>query len=189
MLASVDAVKQLRQKNSVYLYFFLKNLQQNLRIEGNKVGTPYFDLLCRIAEIHIAEPKDRKKKLIKKLNDLREKTDLKYDFRFVKGKGSRFEYDIEIEFHANVKALGKEEKHEILSTAFEDNYLHGIKNFFLENIHNKTNLKWKDWKSNNKHNLKDKVEIFLTEYNKMFHSIDKHSKTVLDYFQLNSIPF
>ena len=188
MLASADAVKQLRQQNSVYLYFFLKNLQQNLRIEGNKIGTPYFDLLCRIAEIHIAAPKDRKKKLIKKLNDLREKTDLKFDFRFVKGKG-RFEYNIEIEFHANAKAISKEEKHEILSAAFEDNYLHGIKNYFLENIHSKTSLKWKDWKSNNKYNLKEKVEIFLAEHNKMFRPIDRHSKTVLTYFQLNVMPF
>lgn len=188
MLASPDAIKPLRKKNSVYLYFYLKNLQHTLRLENNKIGTPYFDLLCSKAEINIAKPKDRKQKLIYKLNKIRETTDLKFDYRFVKGKG-KFEYNIEIEFHDNMKAISKEENHEIRSVAFEDNYLHGIKNFYLDNIHNKTNLKWKEWNCNNKYNLKEKIEIFLLEYNKMYRPIDKNSKVVLNYFELNFIPF
>jgi len=188
MLASPGTVKQFRKQNSVYLYFYLKNLQQNLHLDGKKIGTPHFNILCDIAEINILEPKDRKKKLIKKLKELQDKTDLKFDFKFMKGKGARFEYNIEIEFHANSKPMVKEDGRKVLLVAFDDNYLHGIKTFFIENVQNKMDIKWKDWKENNKYHLKEKVDIFVREYNKMFRPIDKHDKMVLNRFKLNSLP-
>jgi hypothetical protein len=187
MLASPKAVKQLRQKNSVFLYFYLKNLQQNLHLDGKKTGTPHFNLLCDIAEINIVEPKWRKQKLIKKLKELQDKTDLKFDFRFTKGKG-RFEYNIEIDFHANLKELSKAEKWERLRIAFEDEYLHEVKTYFFEFRRTNPTVKWADWIRNNKYNLKDKIKVFVQEHNKMFRPIEPGNKIVLDYFELNRLP-
>lgn len=191
MLANPGNIKTLRKQNSVFLYFYLRNLQQQLRGQERMKGTPNFDLICRIAEINIVEPKDRKKKLKQKLDKIVKETDLKFSYTFLQGTG-RWQYNLEIEFEENKTPLLVSNKKEIFEKILIDNYNHAVKEFFSVNIQPHKKIQWEDWYRSNNYNLPDKVRIFAGKYKQLYPESAKTNggqQAVCNFFKISSAIF
>jgi hypothetical protein len=105
-LSDIKSLKTLRKKNGVFLYFYLKTIQEAQRINPeNKIdATPLFDTLCEKAEINVSRPRDAKQILIGKLDFIRNSTDLNFTYSFF-NKNGKYKYGVKISFYDNEKYL------------------------------------------------------------------------------------
>ena len=93
MKANQEAVKALRKPGLDDLYLYIKNLKENLFLKKEYIATPSFNLLCKLAHINDKEPKQRKKKLNKSMDRVKEFNDLDIDdFFWTKGENMRYAY-------------------------------------------------------------------------------------------------
>jgi hypothetical protein len=116
-----ESLIQLRKSSLDDLYLYLSNLKNTLAIKSKnqttREETPGFELLCRIANIKSVkengEPYDnkyRKRDLIKCLKEINKKSELKFEFRWIKNPEDRWSYIPIFIFEAQKVDLIEEKK-------------------------------------------------------------------------------
>ena len=101
LMLNLGSFTRLRENRLQPLYLYLCNLRETLRLK-NTVGTPHFDMICNYAGINDREPKQRKKKINKKLALIQQKApELHLDWRW--DKNGRFYYKLVIWFQGDEK--------------------------------------------------------------------------------------
>lgn len=109
-----ESLLQLRKTSLDDLYLYLLNLRSNLAVKGEFQTTieqtPGFELLCTIAHVKFhkedGEPYDnkyRKRNLVKSLKEVSKRSELKFEFHWVKIKNQRFAYTPIFIFEAPTK--------------------------------------------------------------------------------------
>lgn len=170
-LADISCLKALRKKNSIYLYFYLKILEENQRSnEKDKVHSyPYFDILCREAEIDVKSPSESKRKLSIKLKHIQENTNLNFKFRFYKRSG-KHSYGVELTFPDNASYLSIDKKNQS-NIIVEKATNHAVKDacikYYREKYQKSGRLnesKFKLWFYNSLEDLQEKYDIYYKVY-------------------------
>ena len=96
LMLNLGSFTRLRENRLQPLYLYLCNLRETLRLK-NTEGTPHFDMICSYAGINDKEPKQRKKKVNKKLTTIQQKApELHLDWRW--DKNGRFYYKLVVWF-------------------------------------------------------------------------------------------
>ena len=96
LMLNLGSFTRLRGNRLQPLYLYLCNLRETLKLK-NAVGTPHFDMICKYAGINDSEPKQRKKKINKKLGLVQQKApELGLDWRW--DRNGRFYYKLVIWF-------------------------------------------------------------------------------------------
>jgi hypothetical protein len=167
-LSDISSLKALRKKNGVFLYFYLKTIQEAQRInkEDKINATPAFDILCEKAEINMSRPRDAKQKLIQKLDFIKEHTDLNFTYMFY-NKNGKYKYGIKIAFLDNAKFLHDPVERKIASEttkkAMEDMIMFNLIKIYRERYQNLGRLnqgKFSEWFMSDK----DKEEKFQSYF-------------------------
>jgi hypothetical protein len=185
-LTNYKIVSSLRKPALDYLYVWMCQLRDRIINQGQKSISVEFDELCKIAEIHVAEIKDRKKKLRLKLNRLIKEADFNFTFNFIKVSG-RYNYGVEITFIDD-----KEKQKESLKAylqAFENHYKRMLLDWFVKNKINsesKISVSENDffqWAKKNQYDTEIKVKLFIDSWNLYFDTkIDKFHHEVAKRF-------
>jgi len=188
-------IKQLREKNLVLLYLYVKNLENSkfatfLEIDFNKI--------CQISGIstdNIEDIKNAKDKLrTRKLNVLKNYID--YDFEFVKVSG-RYKYGIKFIFPNNTKILNDPEFKKIatnkdqlsLQKANTDYIDLKLIKYCQENFNNYNEADYRAWFNNNTRDLEVKLDIFFSCISELYHitkvkAKEKHYNDALNFFHI-----
>ncbi|MFN4083989.1 MAG: hypothetical protein ACK4K9_10180 [Bacteroidia bacterium] len=176
-LTNYKIVSSLRKPALDYLYVWMCQLRDRIINQGQNSITVEFDEMCKIAEIHIEEIKDRKKKLKIKLDRLIKEADFNFSYKFIKVSG-RYNYGIELNFIDN-----KEKQKESLKAylqAFENHYKRMLMDWFVKNkINSESKIsvseqEFLQWAKKNQNDTEIKVKLFIDSWNLYFDTkIDK----------------
>lgn len=137
----------LRKSALDNLYLYLLNLKTNLKIKGQSKTTPEetpsFDLLCSLAEISKTkkdgtpnEPKRLKQRLIKALMQIKDETDLDFEFEAIK-KNKKYPYVFIFDFKTAISEhFNRIEVNDEMHTVFKEHLGRQLFAIF-RTVHNK----------------------------------------------------
>lgn len=173
------SLPKLRKPQATFLYLTLIDQKD---IAGEDEATPYFNYLCRQANINIANHSDRKQKLKKKLNLIKNVTELDFNFEFTNEHG-KHNFGIYILF--NKSSITDDKKisvHKAFQNALDEELLELFKRR-IDNAKKKLSEKefnsWKysesDFSSKRELYEKVRIDIYRANPEKIKHLIDQEA--------------
>lgn len=93
-------IKQLRKNNTDLLYMFIAGIKDKTLFKQNLTFTPYFNYMCEMCEINkegTMSNSDSKKALTKKLNILKNESDLNFNWEYIRIAG-KYKYGVQLTF-------------------------------------------------------------------------------------------
>lgn len=131
--AKPKSLIRLRKPKLDDLYIYLTNLKSILQLKGLKTTSDvHFEYLCKLANIKITEPKDRKKKFNKVFKTIQERSELKVSLSWIKGPNMSYAYQPLIEFDSTTNISSSSEQEKL--TKFDNLLKHSLTKVF-ERLH------------------------------------------------------
>lgn len=149
-----------------YTHFsFRSNYLSNIKRSYWEYG---FDEICDILNIDIKNPKDAKKKIKQKIDDINKLSELELKLEFYKSNSSHnWDYDIRIHFlHNGINSETEPFRNAALKDAVVLSFLMNLTSFYKINyayqFHNNTDFI--QWVGNNRKQYEQKMKVFVTTY-------------------------
>ncbi len=142
------------------LFMYLSMLQHVAMYKKEEI-TPYFDHLCKIADIHYENNREKKRHLQKALREIQERTSLNFEFEFYKGAGQSHAYSIRIVFKEFNKLSPKKEM-------FKNQLFNKLQDFYFYKYEKQYPNLFQQWLGNNEYDTEIKKEIFAEVYENIY---------------------
>lgn len=183
-----DVIQALRKPGLDDIYIYLKNLRDSLYHGKNQQteALPNFDMLCKLAHINDERPRQRKYKLNKALDKLKDTPDMEFTYDWDKQAGQKYKYKLVMHFKPKFSSLEELEKYRQSERIhiFRQNLIHELIKIFkkkypsyFEDNREENVLKW--LKSGMEKDQSEKALAFqnayFTTWGKTVESFDKQT--------------
>lgn len=157
----IESIKKLRKPRAVFLYLTLLSLRDQFLDNVIDKVTPYFNFLVEQAQINASKDAKKKYALTTKLEIIKERSSLKFDYEFYNLKG-KYDYGVNIYFPKEENLKDKQKK--LINSAFNDALINNLIVLFREKYQQRGKLnqdRFNKWIVSPNYDKEEKINCYL----------------------------